>query len=306
MTPAFSTGNGRPGGLASTLAPIVMTDAQTELPLHQENGLHYRGDGVRMELAVSAQGDFHSVSLRLQLDNPCTVHFFGVRLGPLNVGRNDRFFGDIPGFLERIGVMSARTARDEHTAASFFAMTGRPGVSMLLAGIGGRCDDASAFFLRGDSLHAGWKPDRMCAGETACTLLLGIHRDPLVLLQAYGRALAPLGRTGPAPTGWNSWDYYGGAVGMADVRREMTGLRRLRCGDSLRYVCIDMGWEEAWGHWVTNRKFPARIARVADRIRAAGRVPGIWLAPLQVGLFTVLARTRQDLFLRDAEGPRSS
>ena len=127
--------------------------------------------------------------------------------------------------------------------------------------------------------------------------------DPLALLDDYGNHLARFARPPSGPqTGWNSWDYYAGAVSMADVRREMAAINASPLRGRLRHIVLDMGWEQSWGEWTPNRRFPGRFRTIAREIEAAGFVPGIWVAPLQCHMFSPLGRHRQDLLVPRENG----
>jgi len=167
----------------------------------------------------------------------------------------------------------------------------------------GRPDGDFSFFEATPALFkAGWEPQRELHRDTEFLLLAGHGADPFRLLDLYAAALQPFARPSSSPaTGWNTWDYYGGAITLADVRRELSALRSCPFGDSLKYAVLDMGWECAWGDWRPNRKFAATFRSIARQIESAGFVPGIWTAPLLCDIYTPLARHRQDLFARTAE-----
>jgi alpha-galactosidase len=65
---------------------------------------------------------------------------------------------------------------------------------------------------------------------------------------------------------------------------------------------IDDGWQLAHGDWEANPKFPSGMKSLADKISAAGRTPGIWLAPFMVAPESQLARSHPDWLLRDQNG----
>ncbi len=263
------------------------------------------GAGTTIDIQFRQIGDTTEVLIRLHLDSSRFVGFIGIEIGALGLTEHDKFLGETPGFLEKSGVVPALVAQGEGRESSLFALLARPGNVSCLAGIGALHDEPSAFSLKNDSLLAGFRPDRILdAGNYEFKLLLGFDSDPLNLMRRYGRCLSPLGRADKSKvmTGWNSWDFYGGAVSMADIDGEINALSQLKCRDQLNYLTIDMGWEQAWGDWEPNRKFPATLKEIADKIRAAGLRPGLWFAPFQVGMFTQLARHRQELFLRDENG----
>jgi hypothetical protein len=173
----------------------------------------------------------------------------------------------------------------------------------LLWGLGGPAEDLALFTIRDGRLRAGFEVNRALTVATSFPLVMGADAEPLNLLDTYAKALATFARPrSPAPTGWNTWDYYAGAITMNDVRREMAALRDAGMTNRLRYVVVDMGWEQAWGEWVPNRRFPASLREIATEIHEAGFTPGIWMSPLQCHSFAPLGRHRQDLLVRGDDG----
>jgi alpha-galactosidase len=80
----------------------------------------------------------------------------------------------------------------------------------------------------------------------------------------------------PYQVGWCSWYHYFHDVTEADLDHN------LALADSWPFDVfqLDDGYQAAIGDWlITNDKFPSDIGAIADRIAAAGRTPGIWIAP---------------------------
>lgn len=76
-------------------------------------------------------------------------------------------------------------------------------------------------------------------------------------------------------------------VSEEDVLENTSYLKSLaaRPGSGLpvRYVQVDDGYQEGIGDWLeSNEKFPHGIAWLARQTRAAGFIPGIWVAPFAV------------------------
>lgn len=97
---------------------------------------------------------------------------------------------------------------------------------------------------------------------------------------------------------WCSWYSFFEDVsetGMDQVLADLDGL-------PFDVVQVDDGWEDAVGDWSANPKFPLGMADMADRIRSAGFVPGLWLAPLIAQSTSRLAEERSDLLLRNDVG----
>jgi len=65
---------------------------------------------------------------------------------------------------------------------------------------------------------------------------------------------------------------------------------------------VDDGWEVSIGDWQPNGKFPSGMSALAAKIRASGRTPGLWLAPLLAVPSSSLYRHHPGWLLRDAEG----
>ncbi|MBI3944365.1 MAG: alpha-galactosidase, partial [Armatimonadetes bacterium] len=110
------------------------------------------------------------------------------------------------------------------------------------------------------------------------------------LMQAFGdRWRARLERK-PARrpfTGWNSWDYYSGAVTRRALDENLTAGKEL-FGDAFQVLVIDEGWERQWGDWQPNAKFPEGLEDFCRHVKANGLLPGIWTAPLLVNTYNPL------------------
>jgi alpha-galactosidase len=66
---------------------------------------------------------------------------------------------------------------------------------------------------------------------------------------------------------------------------------------------IDDGWEKAVGEWeIDPRKFPRGLRPAAEKIEAAGYIPGLWLAPFLVTRKARLFREKPHWLLRDSRG----
>jgi len=86
--------------------------------------------------------------------------------------------------------------------------------------------------------------------------------------------------SGPFHAGWNSWDHYRLNVTQEDILENLEELKKhdwLR--DLVRYVIIDDGWQTRTGDWEPNSKFSMGMDGLAEKIQAAGFIPGMWAAP---------------------------
>jgi alpha-galactosidase len=100
------------------------------------------------------------------------------------------------------------------------------------------------------------------------------------------------------PTAWCSWYHYFGAVTEDDVLENLDA-----AGEHdlpIDVIQIDDGWQAEIGDWLTYSGRFSSLEGLADRIRAAGRRPGIWVAPFLVGARSDLARAHPGWLVGDA------
>ena len=97
-------------------------------------------------------------------------------------------------------------------------------------------------------------------------------------------------------TGWCSWYEQYGAVTAAHVQTVAEAARAHRERIPQAVIQIDEGYEQAWGDWRPNAKFPEGWAPVVAAIRAAGAIPGVWIAPLGVYDSTGLIQEHPEWF----------
>ncbi|WP_158606979.1 glycoside hydrolase family 36 protein [Paenibacillus ginsengarvi] len=141
--------------------------------------------------------------------------------------------------------------------------------------------------------------------ETLAGLIVLGGPDGNALLERYGelirKRLDGQLRFQPRVTGWNSWDYYAGAIRQNDMIDNAETARRI-FGETLRYMVVDEGYECQWGIWDSGWKFPDGLDGLCGAIRQTGYEPGIWTAPLLVNVYTPLYREHPDWFVGDAQG----
>lgn len=135
-------------------------------------------------------------------------------------------------------------------------------------------------------------------------LMIGFG-DANALYEEYAERVGKnMGRRGTRATiqGWCSWYYYFGENTAADVRANLDAA--LAQDIPLEVILIDDGYEKAIGDWtsIQPEKFPDGMAQLAKEIRAAGKLPGIWLAPFGASRDSQLAQTHPEFFLEDAQG----
>jgi alpha-galactosidase len=103
--------------------------------------------------------------------------------------------------------------------------------------------------------------------------------------------------------GWCSWYHYFDAITEDTLRSNLCRLKEVRREFPLDVVQIDDGFQAALGDWDrTNAKFPSGLKRIADEIRDAGFVAGLWTAPFLAARDSTLMREHPDWLLRDNDG----
>lgn len=116
-------------------------------------------------------------------------------------------------------------------------------------------------------------------------------------------AAAQGSRVRRSPVGWCSWYQYFNKVTAGDVAGNL-GLASdeyNRLGIEL--VQVDDGYQANIGDWLeTNRRFPEGMEEVAGRIAAAGKMPGVWVAPFTVTRRSRVFREKKEWVLRNRRG----
>jgi alpha-galactosidase len=102
----------------------------------------------------------------------------------------------------------------------------------------------------------------------------------------------------PAPTVWCSWYHYFTNVTEADILENLDAVGEHDL--PVDVVQIDDGWQAEIGDWLAYSGRFSSLPRLAERIRRAGRRPGIWVAPFLVGARSELARAHPEWLAGDA------
>lgn len=102
--------------------------------------------------------------------------------------------------------------------------------------------------------------------------------------------------------GWTSWYNYYEHVTERDVIRNLNAMHRH--GYPIDVFQIDDGYQTAVGDWLSiSPKFPSGMKALATRIRSAGYIPGLWLAPFAVGIHSRLVKEHPDWLVCDLNNP---
>lgn len=103
-------------------------------------------------------------------------------------------------------------------------------------------------------------------------------------------------------TGYTSWYNLYENISEQSVTDDLEGFSGF--SKKPEYFQVDDGYEQAVGDWLTvdPGKFPHGMKYVADRIREAGMIPGLWLAPFAAENDSELLKKHPDWLLKDQTG----
>lgn len=220
--------------------------------------------------------------------------------------------------------------RDEYLSSPWYATFTRVGddASTLLIGwLGASCGLGEIALRRPQARGSGGEPARLEArlsfggkllpsGTTlSCESLLLGKSEPGqgdALLSRYVDEVAERMHARPctadAPSGWCSWYFYYTRVSAEHLRTNLSVLQSERASLPVRYVQLDDGYQSRVGDWLLpNAKFGSSLSglgRLAQDIRRAGFLPGIWVAPFIAQRSSQLFAQHPDWILPSRDGVR--
>ena len=108
--------------------------------------------------------------------------------------------------------------------------------------------------------------------------------------------------------GWNSWYNQWNKVNETAVLAHIPLtinlfdelFRKQGVTPPTKTLLVDDGWESMWGEWWANDKFPSGLTALANKIKAGGAEPGLWIAPFLVDVKSSLVSEKPDWFVKDA------
>ncbi len=109
----------------------------------------------------------------------------------------------------------------------------------------------------------------------------------------------------PPITGWSSWYNLYASISEDVIREHLRGVEKMtrQAGLPMRIFQIDDGFAPEMGDWLDVKpQFPRGMKPLLDEIRAAGFVPGLWIAPFMVGNRSRLYREHPDWVVQDVAG----
>jgi hypothetical protein len=169
---------------------------------------------------------------------------------------------------------------------------------------GNQTDDINVKIISGATEKLDVQPGESIKSE-AWTLYLGPELAKGMEVYAAAIPSRHYHKPQPVPVGWNSWYELWNTVKAEDVLGNAHMFSqlfqsRLPSPNLPAYIVLDDGWQQAWGDWYPNNKFPHGISSVAKELNDQGFTMGIWLAPLLVAKSSQLARNHPDWLVQGA------
>ena len=134
--------------------------------------------------------------------------------------------------------------------------------------------------------------------------MLNVAANPYAALEQYADAVGAVhdARTRSIVNGWCSWFYTLAEVSEDEVLRNTEFAARQLRAFGLEYIQIDDGYQRSLGDWEGNERFPHGMQWLAQRIKAHGFKPGLWIAPYVISERSDVFRLHPEWLVRRSDG----
>lgn len=230
--------------------------------------------------------------------------------GTFTMGKNDERLGDVLGVMSESGDKTDANVQVRKVISDHLTVIKGSEKSLVIEFTGGR----QQLFETVISLGDGYEFASVCSNVNFNILLSSgscveseevrlvwtndvedeIERFALNKVSKYGS------RSGRRPSVFCTWYYYGLTVTYDDVKTNLDIMRERRLPFDIFQV--DEGWEITLGEWKPNKKFPVPMKQVADEIKEAGYIPGIWTSPFIAHETASIWKEHPEWKLRDRNG----
>lgn len=157
-----------------------------------------------------------------------------------------------------------------------------------------------------------WWDQKDCANRVRCQserLIIFTHEQVEEGLRRWARIVATASPTPPRVpgepmTGWCSWYNLYAYITEENILEHLHGVTAVSQQEKLpmRIFQIDDGFTPEMGDWLAVKpQFPRDMKPLLDDIRAAGFIPGLWIAPFMVGNRSRLYQERPDWVVQDRQ-----
>jgi hypothetical protein len=138
---------------------------------------------------------------------------------------------------------------------------------------------------------------------TSNPFLIQVSPNPYTALETYAQLLGDLNqaRVHSILNGWCDWAYAFEGITEAEVLANAEFAARELKPFGFEYIQVDEGFQRWHGDWEGNPKFSHGMKWLADRIRALGLKPGIWLAPYVISEPSEVFQKHPEWMLRESD-----
>ena len=159
-----------------------------------------------------------------------------------------------------------------------------------------------SFVIRSNGQGKALKPGESIHYEQ---ILLCTSSDWQDVLESYATSIAVENRIKKLKNkvykGWATWDYFGYKFSDKDIYENMDQIKKL--DPSANLIQIDAGWYSQRGDFSNSRSdLPGGMKAIADRIKSAGMIPGIWIDGFRASTDSNVFKEHPEYFLHDNEG----
>ncbi|MBV5348102.1 alpha-galactosidase, partial [bacterium] len=160
----------------------------------------------------------------------------------------------------------------------------------------------NSFIVRSNGEGKQLKPGESIHYEQ---IVLSRASDSQNLLDSFGSAIAQENGIDKLKDvdykGWATWDYYAYKFTDKDIYENTEKIKQLAPEANL--IQIDAGWYAQRGDFTISRSdLPGGMKEVADRIKAAGMTPGVWIDGFRANTDSEVFKNHPEYFLHDNDG----
>jgi alpha-galactosidase len=167
-----------------------------------------------------------------------------------------------------------------------------------------RRGDGDAMSLVAESVLAKGFELRPGQAVRSGRFMFNVAPDPYAALETYAKIMGRLhgARVHSVLNGWCNWFFTYEHITEEEVLRNAEFAARTLKPFGLEYIQVDEGYQRWHGDWEGNDRFPHGMKWLADRIRALGLKPGLWIAPYVISEPTAVFQQHPDWLLRHPDG----
>jgi alpha-galactosidase len=279
--------------------PDITVDVLADQPVTTAQSLKEQADG------------FHRLSITLsnQCKQPLTIEKITVRI-PVADGLKDDLemlyggscMGQTPLLRQTVGTQTAKSS------SHMYEMVRLADGQYLFAGSLSWRIFLPIFTVKGGAFEIGSAGEgrQLKPGETIQYEQIVLRRagDWIALLNDFGTAIARENGITKLKNvdykGWATWDYYAYIFSADDIHANADKIKKLSPAANL--VQIDAGWYSIRGDYTVRPDLEGGMKGIADRIKAAGMTPGIWIDGFRANSASEVCKKHPEYFLHDQDG----